>query len=60
MTEYLKKTFTVPRGSADPKTCSHGDGIPWTDKRGRCVMCGERVEPRTTEIEREDRKPLRE
>lgn len=39
MTQYEKKTFSVKTGSRKPDQCEHG----WLDRRGRCVMCGERL-----------------
>ena len=40
MTDFLKPSFSVnPSGAKAPAECRHG----WTDKRGKCVMCGERV-----------------
>lgn len=36
MTDYLKKSFTVPSWKA-PKECTHG----WLDRKGKCVKCGE-------------------
>ena len=35
---YADKSFTVPTWHP-PKDCAHG----WLDKRGKCVMCGEKV-----------------
>jgi hypothetical protein len=35
---YKQKSFTVPKGSRDPKDCSHG----WTHN-GHCIFCGEQL-----------------
>lgn len=37
MTQYLRKSFTVPMSGRDPTTCEHGFTRS-TD--GSCVFCG--------------------
>jgi hypothetical protein len=38
---YQEKSFTVPASAGKPKDCQHG----WVnEKRGACVLCGEKVQ----------------
>jgi hypothetical protein len=39
---YKKPRFTLPAvGDRKPTDCDHT--APWTDAKGRCVQCGERL-----------------
>ena len=39
MTLYQRKSFTVPASGKRQGECLH----QWIDKRGRCVLCGEKI-----------------
>ena len=41
---YQRRTFTVPAGAGNGAMCK-GKGHSAIDSRGRCVCCGEKLEP---------------